>query len=296
MVDPAITDDLVGPRPTITVTFSEPIDPASWTQLGLVVQTQDGALVPGTFTITAPDAGSYRPSADLVSGGAYVLTVGPVTDVAGNLAVSSGSWVAIDRPAPELTLQAIPAMVDRGATTMLSGRLSAPPGVASLSLEARPVGALQLVPLGAVSVRSDGSFSTRVAPSSTTEYRLLVAAAGGFGAGTVSAVVSVRRTVRVNWSTSVTHAGRVGARVSIVATAGPADSGVPVAFRLERWSPVSRAWRLVGTLNRRTDASGHASVSWTPSGTGLYRWRATAGWTSDYSTGSSAWVRWSIGR
>ena len=46
-VDPAFNDDLVGARPTITVTFSEAIDPASWTQLGLVVQTPDGVLVSG---------------------------------------------------------------------------------------------------------------------------------------------------------------------------------------------------------------------------------------------------------
>jgi hypothetical protein len=244
----------------------------------------------------APNAGSYRPSVDQVSGSAYVLTVGAVRDVAGNLVAPIGSWVAADRPAPELAVAASPRVVDRGATTLLTGRLTAPTGVASLTLEASPVGALETVALGAVPVAADGSFSTGVTPSSTTEYRLRVPAAGGFGAGSVSVIVSVRRAVRLNWSSSVVHAGRVGTRISIVATVSPVASGVGVAFRLERWSAVSRSWRLVGTLNRRTDVAGHASVTWVPSGSGLYRWRATAGWTPDYSTGSSPWVRWSIGR
>jgi hypothetical protein len=295
-VDPAINDDLVGTRPTITVTFSEPIDPESWTQLGLVVQTSDGVLVPGVFNVTAPTAGTFRPSDDLVAGGVYVLTVGAVRDVAGNLVAPSGSWVATDRPAPDLAVAASPRVVDRGATSLLSGRLTAPTGVASLTLEARPVGTIQAVALGSVPVAADGSFSARVTPSSTTEYLLHVPAAGGFGAGSVSAVVYVRRAVRLNWSSSTVHAGRVGARVSIVASVAPAAPGVGVAFRLERWSAVSRSWRLVGTLNRHTDAAGRASVTWTPSGSGLYRWRATAASTPDYSTGAGAWVRWSIGR
>ena len=295
-VDPAINDDLVGARPTITVTFSEPIDPDSWTRLGLVAQTPDGVLVPGVFNVLAPAVGTFRPSEDLVAGGVYVLTVSAVRDVAGNVVAPIGSWVAVDRPAPEVTLRASPAMVDRGATTLLSGRLTAPTGVASLTLEARPIGALETVGLGTVSVAADGSFSARVTPSSTTEYRFGVPAAGVYGAASVSAVVSVRRAVRLNWSASTLHAGHVGARLSIVASVSPVASGVGVAFRMERWNAVSRSWRLVGTLNRRTDTAGHANVVWTPSGTGLYRWRATAGWTPDYSTGSTSWVRWSIGR
>ena len=95
---------------------------------------------------------------------------------------------------------------------------------------------------------------------------------------------------------AVIRAGRVGARTTVAATIAPVAAGVAVAFRLERWSTTTRAWRLVGTLGRRTDAAGRASVAWTPRGSGLYRWRATAASTLDYSTAASAWVRWSIGR
>jgi hypothetical protein len=295
-VDPAINDDLVGPRPTVTVTFSEPIDPESWARLGLVFQTPDGALVPGLFDVPAPAVGTFRPSDDLVAGALYVLTVGAVRDVAGNLVAPIGSWAATDRPAPEITLQAKPSLVDRGATSLLTGRLTAPAGVGALTLEARPSGAQQAVPLGSVPVAADGSFSVRVTPSSTTEYRVGVPAAGGYGAGGASAVVSVRRSVRLNWSSSVVHAGRVGARVSIVASVNPIAGGVAVAFRQERWNTTTRMWRLAGTLNRRTDGTGRASVAWTPPGSGLYRWRAIAASTPDYSAGSSPWVRWSIGR
>jgi hypothetical protein len=296
VVDPPVNDDLVGPRPTITVTFSEPIDPASWTQMGLLVQTPDGMLVPGAFAVTTPTTGFYQPTVDLVIGSAYVMTVGAVRDVAGNLVAPIGSWVAVDRPGPTLAVAATPRVLNRGATTLLSGRLTAPTGIASLTLEALPAGALQTVALGSVPVAADGSFSVRVTPSSTTEYRLRVPATGGFGAGSASAVVSVRRAVRLNGSASAVHMGHVGAGKSIVASVGPVAGGVGVAFRLERWNAVARSWRLVGTLNRRTDTAGRASVSWTPSGGGLYRWRATAASTPDYSTGASAWVRWSIGR
>jgi hypothetical protein len=295
-VDPAINSDLVGARPTITVTFSEAIDPGSWTQLGLVVQTPDGVLIPGTFVLIMANIGSYEPSVDLVSGSVYVLTVGAVRDTAGNLVAPVGSWVATDRPGPTVTLKATPSIVDRRASALLAGRLTVPTGVPSLSLEARREGSLLTVVLGTVPVAADGTFSTRVTPSSTTEYRVRVPAAGDVGAGSVSAVVSVRRAVILNATASAVHAGRVGTRVSIAASVGPVDSGVGVAFRLERWSAVSHSWRVVGTLNRHTSSAGRASVAWTPSGSGLYRWRATAGWTPEFSTGSSQWVRWSIGR
>jgi len=297
-VDPAINDDLVGPRPTITVTFSEAIDPESWELLGLVVQTPAGILVPGTYAMGATsDVGTYRPSADLVTGATYILALGAVRDVAGNLVAPIGSWVAVDRPAPELSLIAAPRVVDRGATALLSGRITAPGGVTSLSLEALPRGALQVVPLGSVPVTAEGSYSARVTPSSTTEYRLRVPATGEHGAGSVGTVVAVRRAVRITGpSPSVVRAGGVGLRTTVAATIAPVAPDVAVSFRLERWSTVSRSWRLVGTLNRRTDAAGRTSVAWTPKGSGLYRWRATAASTVDYSTGASAWVRWSIGR
>ena len=294
-VDPAINGDLVGARPTVTVTFSKAIEPGSWTQLGLVVQTPEGVLIPGTLVLITPTVGTYEPSVDLVSESAYVLTVGSVRDLAGNLVAPVGSWVATDRLGPRVSLKATPTLVDWSSPALIAGRLTAPTGVSLLTLEARAVGGLLSVVLGTIPVAPDGAFSIRVTPSSTTEYRVRVPAVGGYGAGSVSAVVSVRRAVRLNWSASVVHPGRVGARVSIVSSMSRVDSGVGVAFRLERWNVVSRSWSLVGTLNRRTDASGRASVAWTPSGSGLYRWRATAGWTPDYSTGSSPWVPWSIG-
>jgi hypothetical protein len=298
LVDPPINDALVGPRPTITVTFSEAIDPATWSLLGLVVHTPDGILVPGAYAMgSRPEVGTFRPSGDLVIGGSYVLSIGAVHDVAGNLAVPIGSWVAVVRPAPELTLASSPRVVDRGASTLLSGRLTAPAGVASLTLEARPAGALTTIALGSVPVAADGRFSVRVTPSSTTEYRVRVPAAGGFGAGSAGAAVAVRRSVQITGSSpAVIRAGRVGARTTVAAAIAPVAAGVAVAFRLERWSTTTGAWRLVGTLSRWTDAAGRASVAWRPPGSGLYRWRATAASTLDYSTAASAWVRWSIGR
>ena len=293
-VDPAIGSDLVGARPTVAVTFSEAIAPGSWTQLGLVVQSAEGVLIPGAFVLITPTTGTYEPSVDLVSGSAYVLAVGSVRDLAGNLVAPVGSWVATDRLGPTVSLKATPTLVDWSGAAFISGRLTAPTGVASLTLEARAVGGLLSVVLGTIPVALDGVFSIRVTPSSTTEYRVRVPAVGTYGAGSVSAVVSVRRAMILNATVSAVHLGRVGTRASITASVGPVDSGVGVAFQLERWSAVSHSWRVVGTLNRHTNSAGRASVAWTPSGSGLYRWRATAGWTPEFSTGSSQWVRWSI--
>jgi hypothetical protein len=108
--------------------------------------------------------------------------------------------------------------------------------------------------------------------------------------------VSVRRVVQLNWSPSVAHAGRVGSRVTLIARVGPAAAGLLVTFRLERWKAVSRSWQFVATFTRRTDAAGHASLTWLLSTSALYRWRATAGSTPDFATAASAWVRWSITR
>ncbi len=106
-----------------------------------------------------------------------------------------------------------------------------------------------------------GTFSIRVTPSSTTEYRLQRARGRRLsGPATVNAVVSVRRPCSTQLVVRPLHGGRVGTRVSIVAPVNPRAAGVAIAFRLERWSPVSRTWRLVGTLNRHTDAAGRASV------------------------------------
>jgi len=295
-VDPPQTDDLTGPRPAVTVTFSEPIDPTSWALLGLIIQAPDGDLVPGTCAMgPASNVGTWVPAEDLVTGATYVISVGSVRDVAGNLVAPLGSWVVADRPAPRITLAASPRVVDRSGTVLLAGRVEEPAGAATLDLTAVPAGALNLVPLGTVPVRPDGSFAVRVTPSSTTEYRLRLAAAGGYGAGDARAVVAVRRGVRIaGASSAVVRSARAGSRVALTAAIAPAAPGVSVAFRLERWSTSTRTWRLVGTLGRRTDAAGKAGVTWAPKGGGLYRWRATAATTVDFSTAASAWVRWSI--
>ena len=52
-----------GLRPPFTVTFDEPMDPASWSDLGLIVQAADGALVPGDYTYDdARRTGTFVPS------------------------------------------------------------------------------------------------------------------------------------------------------------------------------------------------------------------------------------------
>ena len=185
-VDPAINDDLVGARPTITVTFSEPIDPASWTQLGLVVQTPDGCSCSrDVHASRRPTPGPIRPSEDLVSGervrahGRRRARRRRQPRRADRLVGGDGS-----AGAARSRSRRAPALVDRGATALLTGRLTAP----TRGRLAHAGGASRRCPRDRslwvpCPSAADGSFSTRVTPSSTTEYRLRVPAAGGFGAG-----------------------------------------------------------------------------------------------------------------
>ena len=60
---PAPGSTVVGLRPPFAVTFDEPMDPASWTDLGLIVQSADGALVPGDYAYDdARRTGTFVPS------------------------------------------------------------------------------------------------------------------------------------------------------------------------------------------------------------------------------------------
>ncbi len=66
--DPAPGSNVIGLRPRFTVAFSEPMDPATWNDLGLIVQSATGALCPGPLPMTSSTTGTFVPTSELQRG------------------------------------------------------------------------------------------------------------------------------------------------------------------------------------------------------------------------------------
>ncbi len=267
-VDPPVNADLVGVRPTVTVTFSEPIDPASWALVGLVVQTPGGTLVSGTYTMgSAPERRIY-PDGGPRAGRLLVLSVGRRPDVAGNLVASIGSWLAVDRPAPEISVTAGPRIAT-GAPLAAQRQVNGSGGRLLAHVGARPSGALGDGPSGSVPVGADGRYSVRVTrtPRRSTASRSPPSATTGPARRRCPSSCGGRHAIA---GSGIGHPG--GSR------RGEDDgrrhrragrASVPVAFRLERWSSVSRdlaAGRDAPPPNGRDGAA--RSVVWTRRGAG----------------------------
>jgi hypothetical protein len=75
--------DSVAPllRPTIRVTFNEPLNPDSWNAIGFVLQTSTGTFVPGKLAYEPETrTGTFTPAVDLVPGDLYFATVAQPRD------------------------------------------------------------------------------------------------------------------------------------------------------------------------------------------------------------------------
>ena len=160
-----------GLRPTFTIRFSKPMDPATWDNDGLVVQAASGQQVIGTYSYDVRSwTGTFIPDADLQAGAPYVVNVGAVTDVAGNLVNSVGSWVVTPVPVPSLALTASSGLVLPGTAVTLSGHATDLDGQ-PVFLETRQ-GASTSVDRSPV-VMADGAWTTTLVPAVNSWYRLV---------------------------------------------------------------------------------------------------------------------------
>jgi hypothetical protein len=127
-------------RPLISVMFDEPVVAATWSNLGLVMQAATGGIVPGEYAYYPTTlTGTFTPSADLVPGLVYILTVGDVRDPAGNRVRDSGSW-ALQAAAPDSrVVTADRTVILYGDGVDLKGTASVPAGD-SVVLEVKPGG------------------------------------------------------------------------------------------------------------------------------------------------------------
>ncbi|MHB8460919.1 MAG: Ig-like domain-containing domain, partial [Candidatus Limnocylindrales bacterium] len=274
-----------GPRPTITVRFNKPMDPASWGAGGLIVQAADGSLVAGAYAYDATTwTGSFVPSAPLTTGALYIATLGMVTDIAGNAPAPLGSWVFTDVAATSMTASASPTTVFAGSSARLTATLGGAPSPATVEVLSRPAGATAFISIGLISL-ADGQGSLSVAPTSTTTYRVAYAGTSTLGASSADVLVSVRRGIRVTAPSSVV-AGRA---VRVTAFVSPAGA-VGVSFRLYQYDPSHRVYRYAGSWGRLTSASGVAVFDWLPR-SGSWYWRAVVTGTASYATNMSPVVR-----
>ncbi len=296
-INPAPGMSVVGLRPQFTVTFDEPMDPASWSDLGLIVQSASGPLVPGAFTYdVARRMGSFVPSAALQPGATYVVTIGNVMDIAGNRPASRGSWTVTPLAPVDLAARAAPSVLSVGGSSTIVVVLTGAPAPATVTVLANPDSTTGSTALTMLVVR-DGRATLQVAPDRNTVYRLRYEGASGIASAQADVRVLVRRSVAlVGVTTSRVAAARVGRSVKVVAAIIPRAAGVSVSMRLYRYDSGRRAWVYAGSRGRTSDASGRVSTTWTPTSAGSYYWRAAVASTVEFANNLSPFYRWSVTR
>jgi Bacterial Ig-like domain len=301
-VAPSITDvappqgaRVAGLRPVFTVRFGEPIDPASWTHYGLIVQATSGFLVTGRYSLDPTgQLGTFVPDADLVAGALYIVTVGPVTDLAGNRVASLGSWIVTPLVPSRVTLTAAPTVVARGGSAVLTGLASGLGADPALEMSSQPA-AGGVFSMGSLPASADGRVQLTVRPALDTTYSLSYSGTSTIAPAQANVRVLVRRSVElVGVGSGSIRSVRRGMVVRLVAQIAPAAAGVSVSFRLERFDPLRRAYRYAGSWGRATDAAGRAAYTWTAVSTGSYRWRVSVASTPEYANNVSPVYRWLV--
>lgn len=321
-VSPAPDSRVGSLRPVLRVTFDEPIDAASWGPNGLIVQRADGTRVTGLAAVEASGlAATFVPDADLPAGSAIVVTVGPVTDVAGNALLAIPSWTIVPLEPASLVAVASARVVSRGGEVVVRGTyrgVSPAPALTVLVRPGTPGGvaagaggvaagtggvaagsggvAAGFEPAITVPVAPDGTFEFTVRPALSTAYRVEAPGTATVAGAAAEFAIAVRRDLRLLANGVSSGTSRAGRRVVVGAVAGPPAPGLSVTLRLYRWSPAARTWQLISTRPRTTDAAGSVATGWSPTTPGRYRWRATVGRTADFSTAFSSWVSWTVTR
>lgn len=287
---------VAGLRPALTVTFNEPIDPSSWADLGLIVQSASGSLMAGAYSYDAVKRqGTFVPSASLQPGASHAVNVGKIRDIAGNEINPLPSWSITPLQPTQLDVEAAPHVLGQGVSSRISVTFSgASPPVAVDMLSSNPAGGFDAVSAFDL---ADGQISLLVAPVRNTTYRFQYAGAFGIAPSQADARILVRRSIVLAGRNSAAVArGRVGTTVRLTAAVAPAASGVSISFRMYRFDPARRTWIYAGSFGRKSSAAGRAFLDWAPATTGTFYWRATVGSTPEFANNTTPVYRWSIRR
>jgi hypothetical protein len=295
-VVPAPGSSVASVRPSITVTFNEPIDPASWAGTGLIVQSASGALVPGTYAYSASTReGTFVPSFSLQPGVVYAVNVGGVRDVAGNDVIPLVSWSVTPLRPTSVTGVATPRAIVLGGSSRINIEFAgAEPPTTIEMLATNESGAFESVSEFEL---DRGAISILVAPVRNTTYRFLYRGTFGIARSQVDVPVLVRRSVELlGRSSGSTSRTTVGSTVRLTANIAPAAAGVSVSFRRYRFDTRRGTWVYAGSFGRKTDAVGRAALTWTPTASGPFYWRIAVASTSDFANNTSPVYRWSVGQ
>ncbi|MBF8290776.1 MAG: hypothetical protein HW391_1744 [Chloroflexi bacterium] len=280
-------------RPVISVQFDEAIVASTWANLGLVVQSAFGGIVPGTLVYyPSTRTGTFTPSVDLVPGYVYFLTIADVRDVAGNRVTASSWTLKYLRPA-SVAAVATPSVVVFGASVTVGGAVTLPAGE-SLQLDVREGGATAYAPVGPI-LPSGSGYSVTLTPAMNTYYRVNYPGSPTTIAASAEVRVLVRRGVAVLGSaSSVVRTATAGRPVAITAQVTPAGVAA-VSFRLYRYDVSRGKYVYAGSFGRSTGTDGRATLNWTPSA-GRWYWRVSVPSTPQYANNLSATYRYTVSR
>lgn len=291
-ITPAPGSWVAGLQPVLAVSFDEPLDPASWLQMGLLVQAADGTLIPGRYAYLADSrTGTFVPSQPLVAGETYVVGLGPVRDLAGNRVAPVGSWTIRPLIPTTVTLTASPRVLVAGEASRLALALAGGPTNGPLALTAEPAGGeavAQQVNL------TDGRASLVVRPAVNTTYQAAYPGTDRLAPSSATVRVLVRRAVTLEGVLAGgLQVGRRGSPVDLRAVVAPRAPEVVVTFWIYRNLGAGRGFGLVAAV-RRTTVGGRAVWTWRPTVAGEYRVRVTTPPTVLFANGVSPWYRWLI--
>ncbi len=284
----------LGDPPTIRVRFSEPIDPDSWVRDGLLVQALDGSRVPGELGWDpATNTGSYRISGDPTPGTSYTVSIGGVTDRAGNPLAQPGSWIVRVLHRHDVRLAASATVVQYAAPLILRGTIDLPLR-SGLVLE-RAVAGGAWNAIGPLSVDTSGAFSLSTTGTGNGSYRVRVLGNGTEAELTSDPVrVLVRRSVSLlGLSATSIRTGPVGRTTTVIAAVTPSEPNVAVTLTVARYDTARRTWRTLSTTTR-TSVGGRASFTWRPTSPGSYYLRVATAPGSLFANGVSPTYRWTI--
>ncbi len=293
-INPVPSESVPNLRPSFTVSFNEPIEPASWTQLGLVVQAATGQRIDGAYTFDAlSNTGTFTPSFDLSPGMPYVVTIGQVRDVAGNAVQPLSSWTVTPLRPTSLAISITPALVPTGSGVVVSGTAIGLDGEDVL-LGIREGGSTSVTEIGPF-VPSAGRLSVSRAPTMNTWYRWHYLGSPTSAASESSEFrVLVRRQVAlVGVAPSVTRTMVASSKVSLVARVAPAGPGAKLSFRLYRYDAARRTYVYYRSFGRMTDVNGQARLDWTASA-GRFYWRVAVLPSPEYANNISPVYRWTV--
>jgi hypothetical protein len=214
LVAPKETTVIGVARPTIAYQFNEAMDAAAWRRGGLLVYRFEGPNVQGTYEYDAKTRrGTFRPDANLVPGGTYVVEFSEAADRAGN-APEAGAWSFTYLAKTSLSVTSTSVAATGGESVRLQFRAGNVPAGAPILLE-------ELVDLGGdvfrwtavreTTARGDGTLqSIRFTPERSGRYALRYSGSDSHQSSRTSSVI-------VTLTPTVSALGRTGVRA---ATAG----------------------------------------------------------------------------